>query len=194
MSANDSNIIIGGLQMRLRSEHHSQWSYPGTHQCSQPISQLPANSEALVLVEKLQAVPASWPPGQDNYLAIAIHSVKLSHALQQQNFRKFQIFWNLLDSIVHAHQEATQELSSAASEVHVSHVSKYNLTPKDPSTLKARVRILLTATIHEALLSVPLPLICPTMCIEPELFPCTEAGVLELHLGSTATISDAASS
>lgn len=147
MSAGDSNIIIGGLQMRLRSEHHSQWSYPGAHQCSQPISQLPADSEALVLVEKLQAVPASWPPGQDNYLAIAIHSVKLSHALQQQNFRKFQIFWNLLDSIVHAHQEATQELSSAASEVHVSHVSKYNLTPKDPSTHKARVRIMLTATI-----------------------------------------------
>ena len=139
MSADDSNIIIGGLQMRLRSEHHSQWSYPGTHQFLQPISDLSVDPEAPALVEKLQIVPASWPPGHDSYLAIAIHTIKMSPTMQQQNFRKFQIFWNLLDSIVHAHQEATQELSAAASEVDVSHVAKYNLTSRNSSTHQARV-------------------------------------------------------
>lgn len=147
MSAEDNNIIIGGLQMRLRSEHHTQWSYPGTHQCLQPGNQPSADPEALSLVEKLQTVPASWPPGHDSYLAIAIHNVKLSRTMQQQNFRKFQIFWNLLDSIVHAHQEATQELSAGAAEVDVSHVTKYNLSSKNASTHKARVRFnLLVAT------------------------------------------------
>jgi hypothetical protein len=139
-SVGDSNIIIGGLQMRLRSEHHSQWSYPAVRHCVQPDSQACTDPEDITLVEKLQSIPATWPAGQDSYLAIAIHSVKLSRTLRQLNFRKFQIFWNLLDSLVHAHQEATQELSAGATEVDVSQVAKYNLSPKNPSAQEARVR------------------------------------------------------
>lgn len=139
MAADDNDIIIGGLQMRLRSEHYTQWCYPGTHQCMQAGGQQPTDPEAHTLVEKLQAVPASWPPGHDSYLAVAIHSVRLSQTMQRQNFSNFQIFWNLLDSIVHAHQEATKELSAGVAEVDVSHVAKYNLTHKSTSTHKARV-------------------------------------------------------
>jgi hypothetical protein len=146
MSSDDSNIIIGGLQMRLRSEHHTRWSYPGTHQCLQPDSLQSSDPEATTLVEQLRSIPSSWPAGDDSYLAIAIHSVQLAHTMQRQNFRKFQIFWNLLDSIVHAHQEATQELSSSMLAVDVSHVAKYNLSHKNSFTHKARVR----CSLHES--------------------------------------------
>lgn len=144
MSARDSSSVIGGLQMRLRSEHHKQWSYPCAHQFVTAEAQAVAQSvcDIPVLVEKFQEIPTTWPPSHDRYLVIAIHTVTLSPVMQQHKFHKLQIFWNLLDSIVHAQQEATQELPAGSAKVDVSHMAKYNLPPKTPATQQARVNLL----------------------------------------------------
>jgi hypothetical protein len=139
LSVSDQSAIVGGLQVRIRCEQFNQWCYPGyNYQLPGSPGQVPAIENALA--QRLSPLPSEWPADPEGYLLIAIHSVKLLPTLRQQPFRSFQIFWNLLDSIVSAQSEATQELMGGRADIQVSHATKYNLGGSDATKQKARVR------------------------------------------------------
>lgn len=140
-AADSSSTIIGQVEVTSRSHGYKHWaSWAAAHGNAESgvLSHMEPTGTT-PLVQTVPMNPDAWPSNSRQCIVLALHTLILQPCMLRQEHDSVQVFWNLLESEVNAHSEATGELGATKASVELGKAVIYNLAGNDPAKLGARV-------------------------------------------------------
>lgn len=142
-SAENSSTVIGHVEAKARSQGYKRWG-AWKDKLDENITSAAVDSHeptaSCPLVQTAPMDPGAWPNNSREHIVLVLHSLLLQPCLLRQEHSSIQVFWNLLDSVVNAHSEATKEVGANKATIELGQAVIYNLSVGDPDKRCARVR------------------------------------------------------
>eukprot|EP00892_Ulva_mutabilis_P010113 jgi/Ulvmu1/7474/UM037_0017.1 len=142
-AAGNSSSVIAHVEAAARSHGYKRWSDWGAGQAVRDnASNEPATTEpsarATPIVQKVLMDPEAWPSNSRKHIVLVLHTLVLRPFMLRQQHKTIQVFWNLLDSEVNAHSEATGELAADKTSIELGQAMIYNVSAGDATKQGAR--------------------------------------------------------
>lgn len=91
------------------------------------------------LIQTAPMDPEAWPRHSRDHIVLVLHTLLLQPFMLRQQHNSVQVFWNLLDSEVNAHSEATAEFGADKVSIELGQAVIYNVAASDTTKSGARV-------------------------------------------------------
>lgn len=142
-SAENSSTVIGHVEVTARSCGYKHWEQRAAALTSgdqdSAVHGSRKSTAGCPLVQTAPMDPGAWPSNSQDHVVLVLHTILLQPCMLHQKHSSLQVFWNLLDSVVNAHSEATQEVEAIKGSIELGHAVIYNVSANDPDKQCARV-------------------------------------------------------